>query len=307
MSRVLSLDDKTWPGGHTRHVPLGSQFTMLREGRTRYEFEGRNDAPVVLLVHGTTYPMEVWNELMPVLVISGFRVCRFDLWGRGHSDAGPDKLTVAAHVDQCVQLERDLKLPARLHLVGLSSADLILAARALRDPSSIASVTWIAPTVADPQAMPWWQRSLGALRWLRRLFEPFVRRRNTADVRDHQRLLRPDASVRLRNAFAVSLESMEESPSYPGAVLSHLGNLPTQAETQETFRRFGQLKIPTTAIHFRDELEANKDAMIFLALAVPHAKLVQLPGTHMALLEQPEAVCAEVIKGLSAVESGATS
>ena len=40
----------------------------------------------VLLVHGMTYPLEVWTHCSEALASRGHRVVRFDLYGRGAAE-----------------------------------------------------------------------------------------------------------------------------------------------------------------------------------------------------------------------------
>ena len=40
----------------------------------------------MVLIHGISIPMWTWDEVVPPLVQAGFRVLRYDAFGRGESD-----------------------------------------------------------------------------------------------------------------------------------------------------------------------------------------------------------------------------
>ena len=61
-------------------------FIKLRDGNaTHYEISGPEGAPVVVLIHGVSIPMYCWDLLAPRLVQAGYRVLRYDVYGRGES------------------------------------------------------------------------------------------------------------------------------------------------------------------------------------------------------------------------------
>jgi alpha-beta hydrolase superfamily lysophospholipase len=71
--------------GAMRHGTTG-QLATLSRGVTHYTLEGPQDGPLVVLIHGLTTPAFVWDGIAPVLVARGYRVLRYDLFGRGCSD-----------------------------------------------------------------------------------------------------------------------------------------------------------------------------------------------------------------------------
>ena len=61
-------------------------FITLSDGNTtHYEFLGAEGAPLVVLVHGISIPMYSWEHIAPQLAHAGFRVLRYDVYGRGES------------------------------------------------------------------------------------------------------------------------------------------------------------------------------------------------------------------------------
>lgn len=61
-------------------------FITLPDGNvTHYELSGPEGAPMVVLVHGISIPMFCWDLLAPQLAHAGYRVLRYDVYGRGES------------------------------------------------------------------------------------------------------------------------------------------------------------------------------------------------------------------------------
>lgn len=73
-------DSDFYPGGKDLLTPYGS----IRV----YEF-GPEKGERVLFVHGITTPSPVFGGILPKIAEAGYRVCTFDLFGRGYSDS-PD-------------------------------------------------------------------------------------------------------------------------------------------------------------------------------------------------------------------------
>src|SRR5512145_3238365 len=62
------------------------KFVKLSDGLVHYQLSGPAEAPTVALVPGATLPFFVWDPIIDPLLKAGFRVLRFDLFGRGYSD-----------------------------------------------------------------------------------------------------------------------------------------------------------------------------------------------------------------------------
>src|SRR5262245_33250510 len=60
-------------------------IVRLSDGLVHYQIGGAGRVPVVL-IHGVSGPMAVWDKTYAALVSAGFRVLRYDLYGRGWSD-----------------------------------------------------------------------------------------------------------------------------------------------------------------------------------------------------------------------------
>ena len=64
----------------------GGQFVHLSAGYTHYELDGPPQGRQVVLAAGVTVPYYIWDPTFAALVKAGFRVLRYDYYGRGYSD-----------------------------------------------------------------------------------------------------------------------------------------------------------------------------------------------------------------------------
>lgn len=130
------------------------RFLSLDEGRVHYEVVGSDGARTVVLVHGFSVPMYIWDTTTTRLQAEGFRVVRFDLLGRGFSDRPARAYDLALFVRQLRGVLDSLRLLEPVHIVGLSMGGRVTAAFAAAHPERVRSVTLVAPAFADPQEAP---------------------------------------------------------------------------------------------------------------------------------------------------------
>ena len=85
-------------------------FIKLLNGTVHYELAGPEDGKQVVLVCGLVTPLFGWDKTFKALVDDGYRVLRFDLYGRGFSDRPDMKYTPDVFVHQLHELMLALKL-----------------------------------------------------------------------------------------------------------------------------------------------------------------------------------------------------
>jgi pimeloyl-ACP methyl ester carboxylesterase len=145
---VADIDDelrKSAPG----------QFVKISAGYVHYEFAGPENGRVVVLVHGFSVPYYLWAGTFEMLGDSGFRVLRYDLFGRGLSDR-PDVNYDADFFDrQLVELLDALHISGKVDLAGASMGGPIIATFACRHPNRVRSLTFFDPGYSHGQQAPW--------------------------------------------------------------------------------------------------------------------------------------------------------
>ncbi|MFT4680758.1 MAG: pimeloyl-ACP methyl ester carboxylesterase [Granulosicoccus sp.] len=96
------------------------QFLQLPQGRVRYEVDGPEDGPLVIMVHGLAGHMHIWDRNFHALANRGFRTVRYDLFGRGFSERIVADHNSDLFVGQLKGLIDHLGISKHFHLMGLS-------------------------------------------------------------------------------------------------------------------------------------------------------------------------------------------
>lgn len=108
--------------------------------------EGRG-TPVVLL-HGHTLDLRVWDEVVPMLVGAGYRAIRYDQRGHGRSSSPPSGYRWGDHAADLAEVISRLGA-APAHLVGLSKGAGIALELTLRSAEVVRSLALVGPVVPD--------------------------------------------------------------------------------------------------------------------------------------------------------------
>ena len=134
---------------HARREASGS-FIPLHDGFTHYELSNPQAERPVVLVHGFSVPYFIYDPTFAFLTRSGFRVLRYDLFGRGLSDRPEAQYNMDLFVRQLRDLIEALRIRAPLTPVGLSTGGPIVAAFTTRFPEQVEKLVLIDPVGAKP-------------------------------------------------------------------------------------------------------------------------------------------------------------
>ncbi|MCF6194890.1 MAG: alpha/beta hydrolase, partial [Kangiellaceae bacterium] len=99
---------------------IGGTFIETPNGFVHYQLEGPENADLVVLVHGFSVPGYLWEPTYQFLLEQGFRVLRFDLFGRGLSDRPDVRYGLDFFSDQINDLLIALDINRPIQLLGLS-------------------------------------------------------------------------------------------------------------------------------------------------------------------------------------------
>lgn len=127
-------------------------FVRLSKGFTHYELGGPESGQPVVLVHGFSVPYFIWDPTFAALTSSGFRVLRFDLYGRGFSDRPRLEYNLDLFVHQLRNLLDMLKL-RQINLIGLSMGGPITASFTAQLPERVRRLVLVDPSGARPIAL----------------------------------------------------------------------------------------------------------------------------------------------------------
>jgi pimeloyl-ACP methyl ester carboxylesterase len=113
---------------------LPGSFVALPEGVIHYELAGPPEGQPVVLIHGFSTPYFIWDTTSAALAAAGFRVLRYDLFGRGYSDRPDTAYNMDLFLRQLLGLLEVLGMRQPVDLVGLSMGGAIAVAFTARNP-----------------------------------------------------------------------------------------------------------------------------------------------------------------------------
>ncbi len=128
---------------------------------TFYEDTGRG--PPVVLIHGHSLDLRMWEAQVPPLVDGGYRVIRYDVRGHGRSEAPASGYTWQNYSLDLRDLLDRLDIDAPVHLVGLSMGGGIALQFAVDHPQRVASLVLVDSTVPGFTYSPEYSQAVEAL------------------------------------------------------------------------------------------------------------------------------------------------
>ena len=137
----------------TRRLTGGS-FVSLSDGVTHYELNNNTRENTVVLVHGFSVPYFIFDPTFHFLSQRGFRVLRYDLFGRGFSDRPNTNYNVDLFFRQLTELLDSLRLTRPVCLIGLSMGGPITATFTACYPNRVEKLVLIDPVGGQPIALP---------------------------------------------------------------------------------------------------------------------------------------------------------
>ena len=275
------LDDRT-----RREAP--GRFALLDDGTTHYEAAGPDTGRVVVLAAGFSVPAYIWDSLYQGLADSGFRVIRYDYYGRGWSDRVDATYDQDLFVRQLTGLLDSLRVQGPVDLAGLSFGGAVVTSFADRHPERVRTVVYFDPVFNARRPLPPEERS--AWRWdLHMVLGGGSERMATGQLDDFLHPERwPDWVERYRvpQRFRGTRESLRRSRAAI-AVAPHQG---------DQLRRLGAGKLPMLLVWGREDQVAPFATSRTVLSMVPHATFLPVDSAaHLPHLERPGVVVPGVV------------
>lgn len=261
--------------------------------RLRVVVEGQGE-PVVLL-HGHSLDLTVFDDLVPALVDAGFRVIRYDQRGHGRSSSPPGGYRWGDHAaDLRVVLEKLDAVPA--HVVGLSKGGGIALEAALRFSNLVRSLVLVGPLVPDyPLPGEFWA-------FFKR-FAQAIRERGVKAAAQELWLSHP----LLRSAWQnpKSREKLETIVfNFPaGEYLATEKDGPDR--DWKLTERLHNVSCPVLVVRGEHDIPEFHQMAEFVANKLPQAHLETVPQSgHLVPLEQPDRLAALLLRFLETTRRG---
>jgi pimeloyl-ACP methyl ester carboxylesterase len=130
-------------------------FVLLSDGFTHYELAGPENGRTVVLIHGFSVPYYLWDQTFEPMVKAGFRVLRYDLYGRGLSDRPHVHYNADLYDRQLSDLIAALHLQTPVDVVGASMGGPVAVTFAVRHPEKVRALALFDPGHFTGEPMPW--------------------------------------------------------------------------------------------------------------------------------------------------------
>jgi pimeloyl-ACP methyl ester carboxylesterase len=128
---------------------LSGSFIKLPQGVTHYEITGSDTGKVMVLIHGGGNASFIWDKNVPYLVKNGFKILRYDLYGRGYSDRPDTQYDLNLFHSQLSALLDTLHLEKEITMVGSSMGAMIAIDFTLKHPEKVANLILIDPAALN--------------------------------------------------------------------------------------------------------------------------------------------------------------
>ena len=247
------------------------QFTTGDGCRIAYRFDGRADAPVLMLSNSLALSFHMWDGLFERLS-RRFRVLRYDLRGHGGSDVPPGAYSLPRLGCDVVELLDHLALE-RVAFCGTSIGGFIGQWLGIHAPERLSRLVLSNTSPYVGPASQWDEligqtlgQDIGATAdaLLDRWFSPSMAKRDPATVAHFRSMILQTAPAGIAGCLA--------------------------AVRDADFRRTVPLvSTPTLVIGGEEDTPTLPSHSEAIAAAVPGAKLQFLPGIHMLCAEHPQA------------------
>jgi pimeloyl-ACP methyl ester carboxylesterase len=128
---------------------LGGTYINLSDGITHYKLEGQENGRLVVLVHGGTVPLWTWDKQIQPLKEQGYRILRYDMYGRGYSDRPNIVYDQQLYRTQILELVDKLGFEKPFDLIGLSLGGGIATTFTAHHPERVRNLVLISPLIND--------------------------------------------------------------------------------------------------------------------------------------------------------------
>lgn len=267
------------------------KFIRLADGVTHYEVAGPDTGRVVLFASAFSVPAFISDPLFQALADSGFRVIRFDYFGRGWSDRPNVEYDQWLFVRQMAGLLDSLGVSMPVTLVSVSYGAAMITSFADRYPGRVRALVYLDPVFNNRRPLQPQERS--RLAWDYHM----VLRGGSNEMAEGQLydFLYPDrhpewvARYRVQQQFKGTREAWRRTRAAIAAAPDQL----------EQLRRVGSSPRPVLVIWGRQDPVAPFSESPGIMSALPRGTLVPIDSAgHMSHADQPAAVTAAVVRAL---------
>lgn len=144
-----NTEKKTLTAAERKQQP--GSYIKLSQGVTHYQLGGPDTGQVVVLVHGFSVPYYIWDGTFDTLAAHGYRVLRYDQYGRGFSDRPEVTYNHELYFNQLKELLAALRLKTPIDLMGVSFGGRMATDFTVQYPNLVNRLVLIDPGYQDMQ------------------------------------------------------------------------------------------------------------------------------------------------------------
>jgi 3-oxoadipate enol-lactonase len=244
--------------------------TTLGDGtRIRYQLDGPEDAPVLVLSNSIATTLQMWDRNIADLT-RHFRVLRYDTRGHGRSDAPAGAYSIERLGRDVIELLDTLQIP-RAHFCGISLGGFIGQWLGIHTPDRVDRLV-LANTSAYLGPAPHWDEQISGVLSAEDLTD-------TANVFLHnwfpEQLMTDKATV---EPFRKNILDMQASG---------LAGCLAAVRDADMRRTLPLIDAPTLVIIGEHDAVCLPEHGALIADAIPTAQALTLPVTHLTNVEDP--------------------
>lgn len=252
------------------------KFVHLTDGMTHYQVDGPDTGRVVVLAHGFSVPSYIWDSTAHALGDAGFRVIRYDAYGRGYSDRPNVDYSDKLYERQLGDLLDSLHI-AKADLGGVSAGGYVIGVYAGRHPDRVRSLILVDPVAGkSPTAMhPYDYPIVGEYLWQTQMM-PTMAAGQTSDFIDPKRF--PD--------WVRKYEPQMQLKGFGHALLS--SRVVRRGLDMDTiYARVANAHLPTLLIWGEQGKTVPFERNALVRKDIPSAEFHPIPGAaHLPIVEQ---------------------
>jgi len=284
--------DETQEVDEAARMQAGGSFMALTDGVVHYELGGPKHGNPVVFVHGFSTPFFIFDKTFEFLADCGFRVLRYDLFGRGFSDRPLVRYDIRLFVRQLKELLDALGLKP-VSLVGLSMGGAVSAAFIERYPQYVVRHVLIDPSGGKRVELPFFVKALKIPLFGELVFGLFGGAAALKGMAADK--ISPQAVEALQEQYKVQMKFK----GFKRALLSTIRSGMLDS-FYETYVRVGRLEKPTLLFWGRQDKTLPFAQSECIRRAIPHAEfhIVEDCG-HIPHYEKPEVVNPILLEFLS--------
>jgi len=249
---------------------------------------GKNNASVVVLVHGFPLDHRMWEPQIKALSAE-HRVLAVDLAGFGGSPLPEGMMTMDRYAAGLVSLLTDKGINQPVHLAGFSMGGYVALAFMRQFPARAASLMLV-DTKAAPDTP---EAAQGRAKLAKQVLAEGAG--VVADAMIPKLLSKQNQASKPELVKQVREIMMDQPPASIAAALDAMARRP------DSTPGLSSIKIPTLIIVGSDDVITPPEEMRKVAAEIPMAKVVEIPGAgHLTTLEAPDVVNAAMLKQIMA-------